>query len=71
MLAKERLRASTIALPTFAEPRPDRALDPELPVVQKSLEEPERSVEVLRVHEVPEAVRGDSTPPGVLGAGPP
>src|SRR3990172_437349 len=66
VLPQERLRARPVALPALPEPRAHGALDPELLVVQERLEERERLVELLRVHEVPQGVQGDPSPPRVL-----
>src|SRR2546428_10120815 len=70
MLAKKCLGASAVLLPALALPCADRALDPELVVVQEFLEEMERLVEFARPDESVQPGRRFPSPPKFLRESP-
>src|SRR5205823_4237886 len=59
--------SARVFLPALPEPRPDRALDPDLWIIQEPFQESERFVQLAREYEVPQGIHRDPTTPGICG----
>src|SRR3989442_12337330 len=70
VLPQESLGAPSILLPALPEPCANRTPDPEFLIVQKFLQELERTIEVARPDESVECVGRCASPPDVLRASP-